>query len=167
MKRNAKKQMVSIAFILVFTMMITCCDEQEDNPIVKDPALIELVNFSNSGCKTSSQTRSATVVDEEQESAIVKAMKDGKLYVEHKNAMFNCGVTNLQGSIESTEGHIIKLFYKYDLIKMDCKCPIDTSYIIDGLEEGESYSLYISNSNGEEKVVQFIYNMQLDENVKL
>jgi hypothetical protein len=106
-------------------------------------------------------------LDDMQESAIIKACEGGKLYIEHNNAMFNCGIRNLLGFVESVEGNTIKLSYKYDILEMDCMCPFDMSYIIDGLIEGENYSLYMINSHGEEKLIQFIYNLQLDENVKL
>ena len=106
-------------------------------------------------------------LDDMQESAIIKACEGGKLYIEHNNAMFNCGIRNLQGVVESVEGNTIKLSYKYYILQMDCICPFDMSYIIDGLIEGENYSLYMMNSHGEEKLIQFIYNLQFDENVKL
>lgn len=167
MKRKVKMHLVGIIMTLSCTVVIAGCSEQDDNPTIKDSGIIELVSFSNTGCKSSSRTRTVSDEDDMQESAVIKAGEGGKLYIEHNNAMFNCGIRNLQGFVESVENNTIKLSYKYDLLEMDCICPFDMSYIIDGLKEGESYSLFIINSHGEEKLIQFIYNQQLDENVKL
>ena len=167
MKRVAKKHLVSVAIVCSCAMVIAGCDEKEEDSIAMDSGVIELANFSNTGCKPSSQTRSTVGEDNTQEFVIVKAMEGKRLNVEHKNAMFNCGTNNLQGILESAEGNAIKLSYKYDIIKMDCMCPFDTKYIISGLKEGESYSLYITNNYGEEKEILFIYSSQLYEVVKL
>jgi hypothetical protein len=167
MKRKVKMQLVGITMTLSCIVLIAGCNEQDDNPTIIDSGVIELVSFSNSGCKSFSRTRNVPDEDDMQESAIIKAGEGGKLYIEHNNAMFNCGIRNLLGFVESVEGNTIKLSYKYDILEMDCMCPFDMSYIIDGLIEGENYSLYMINSHGEEKLIQFIYNLQFDENVKL
>lgn len=169
---NKKEKIYLVGLILLFgyNLIITSCGGQDSNPVTPYPKEIKLVSFSNTGCKSSSSTRSIPDENGMQESVIIKYIEDGKLYVEHQNAKFNCGIRNLQGSVEVEYDHTIKLSYQYELSQsdeMDCICPFDMTYTIDGLIEGEDYSLTIMNSSGEQRIIQFTYSLQLDEKREL
>ena len=136
-------------WIVCGLLALAGCTDTADNPA----SMIELKNFSNTGCK-SDLVRTRSDYNTEKEVFNYSCIHEGYLYVTHQNAMFNCCPKGLGAKI-SVEDNLLKVVeYESDGL-CDCLCPFDLSYEIGPLVEGKTYIIYVSQGGEESKVAEF------------
>lgn len=148
-----KKPIELLAF--AFVLMLSACDNADDNPNVEGLAQIELKNFSNTGCKSSfERTRSEESVWKE----VFKysSIHDGYLYVTHQDAYFNCCAGELYSEVKAEGNQITVSEWEKESL-CDCICPYDLSYEIGPLVEGKTYVIHIGHKGAEMKVAEFTF----------
>ena len=138
------------AVVLLF--VLGSCNESNENP-TEEVQNIELKNFSNTGCKNNEvRTRSGengwTDVFED------RSIRDGYLYVTHKDVHFNCCPGELKADV-SAEGNRITVREWSTEDECDCICTFDLSYEIGPLVEGATYSLWIEYKGEVSQVAEF------------
>ena len=133
-----KKVLFSLLAVL-FMVTVVCCDESEN--AVEN---VTLKNFANSGCKGN------TRADDEARAEFIEysVIHDGYLYLNHRNALFNCCPGELGANIFVDERIITINEYETEQ-GCKCICPYDLSYEIGPLKEGETYTLSIRQNDNE------------------
>jgi len=144
MKKAIKKQRLC-TILMGIVALLSGCGSEIDNPVeTSTPKEVLLKNFSNTGCKPAG---ARTRADEEVVSSIeLTATENGGLYVEHRNATFNCAARSFDAKITETEERITVTEYDmtdYGGVMANCVCPYDLAYEIGPFEEGKAYSITI------------------------
>ncbi len=164
------KKIVGFSVVLCLVLMMSDCDRHNDNLTTAEKETPGFVSFSHTGCKSSALARAFSSDDDVSETVRLEAKENGSILIQHNNAIFNCGISNLQGNVELITEKVIKISYNYSLSpegETDCICLFDMNYIVSGMKEGEGYTIYIKNSKSVEKEIQFIYTKLLNEIKKI
>lgn len=130
--------------LLLGILMMIACSSNSDNPMEK-PEHPVLLNFTHSGCKVVSTTKSNLVdhsnylsnsvlqTDDIDKDAIsLKAMPDGKLRIEHGNVTLSCEAL-IQIDFR-VEGKTLILTEK-STDDTNCTCDYDLVLTLEGLDE--------------------------------
>lgn len=132
-----------LCILLLFLVMAGCKDDNDD-PVEKTQREFALSNFNNTGCKSSTESRSGLYGNDEYFE--LKAIKDGGLFVKHVNAIFNCASNKFEAKA-SIEGQTITVtevnVMSIDSPMANCVCPFDFDYEIGPLKDGATYSMTI------------------------
>ena len=138
------KKSFNLFVLALLTIILSNCGSESDNPVIRTRAL-SLTNFSNSGCKPA-EVRTRAEENGDADAIELTATKNGGLYVEHRNATFNCAARSFDAKITETEERITVTEYDmtdYGGVMANCVCPYDLAYEIGPFEEGKAYSITI------------------------
>jgi len=145
MKKAIKKQRLC-TILMGIVALLSGCGSEIDNPVeTSTPKEVLLKNFSNTGCKPA-EVRTRAEENGDADAIELTATKNGGLYVEHRNATFNCAARSFDAKITETEERITVTEYDmtdYGGVMANCVCPYDLAYEIGPFEEGKAYSITI------------------------
>lgn len=146
-------KILRIGFVLFLpvTLLMVGCNNDDENPKTPghNPSLIW---YKHTGCKSMpKQVRSSadmTGTGWLDEAFEFENKGNGKLYLKHVNAIFNCETEDIKVSA-SIQGDAINVIYQGIGNSANCVCPFDVECLIEGLAFGQYRVLvYMNDMSG-------------------
>lgn len=155
-----KKKFLTLSMVMLAMMLAAGCsgddasNEEQDPEVTPTEIQGEPKNYSVSGCKSRSTTRTDSPYGEER-MEYQNAEKAGYLRVSHINALFNCEPGQILTDVSFQDGLFV-VVEKEEQTVANCICPYDLSYDIGPLSEGREYTVSIRRGQLESsEVVKF------------
>jgi len=150
-KRFLTLSVVSLAMMLAVGCSNDDAGSEEQSPIEQQG---EPKNYSVSGCKSRSATRTDSPFGEESVE-YQNSEKVGYLRISHINALFNCEPGQILTDVSFQDGLFV-VVEKEEQSMANCICPYDLAYDIGPLSDGKEYTVSIRRERTEgSEVVKF------------
>ena len=144
--KSIETKIVTIVALL-FALFITGCNNNEESSKMPD-GNPELTWYKHSGCKSVPKSVKARTDGKTsgwgEEVFEYENKGNGKLYLKHANAIFNCETEDIKVSA-SIDGNTINVIEQGIGNSANCVCPFDVECLIEGLAFGQYRVLVYMN----------------------